>query len=69
MAIINDDEFKEDVITTMENYIQRPLTPRELKVFVSDEELEHLQNKMFETQSELIADMAQKIINLTPEPQ
>ena len=61
--IINESNLREDFIEGLSNYIDRELTPEEIKLFI-DDEIDNLIDKMFETESEIICQLGQRMINL-----
>ena len=64
--IIDEINLREDFIEGLSNYLDRELTKEEITEFI-DNELENMVDKMFETESEIIHQLGQRIINLGAE--
>ena len=64
--ILNENNLRDDFIEGLSNYINRELTPDEIKLFI-DDEIENMIDKMFETESEVICKIGQRMINLGAE--
>jgi len=57
--IINEDELLEDVIDGLSSYLERELTPDELKI--AEEKIEPIIYKMLTAESDIILETAKKM--------